>query len=73
MCNCSAKCGYNQVVAIWISLTHIFRKANDTITTIYLHQNKIGDDGAVALAESLKATLVTCILQVHVSIFLWQV
>ena len=48
-----------------------FRKGNDTITTIYLHQNKIGDAGAVALAESLKAMFVTCIL--HVSMFLWQV
>ena len=40
-----------------------FRKANGTITELELQHNKIGDEGAVALADSLKATLVTCVLQ----------
>ena len=38
-----------------------------------LRENYIGDAGAVSLAESLKATLVTCVLRVHVSLFLRQV
>ena len=37
-----------------------FRKANASITVMNLHSNKIGDKGAVALAECLTATLVTC-------------
>ena len=49
--------------------THTFRKANDTITTTNLGNNTIGDAGAIALAESLKATLVTCVLQVRASLF----
>ena len=57
----------------WFSLRHTFRKVNDTIAVMYLDRNTIGDAGAVALAESLKATLVTCVLQVCVSLFLWQV
>ena len=35
-------------------------EANQTITELYLHGNKIGSDGAVALAEALKAWLVMC-------------
>ena len=50
-----------------------FRKANGTITKLQLGSNEIGDEGAVALAESLKATLVTCVLQVRASLFFWQV
>ena len=33
-------------------------QANTSITTLYLYNNKIGDGGATALAEALKATLV---------------
>ena len=40
---------------------------------MYLARNKIGDAGAIALAESVKATLVKCVLQVRVSLFFWQV
>ena len=57
----------------WFTLRHTFRKANDTITKLDLGSNEIGDAGACALADSLKATLVTCVLQVRVSLFLWQV
>ena len=49
-------------------LLHTFRKANGTITRIDLDGNKIGDKGAVALAECLKATLVTCVLQARASL-----
>ena len=52
---------------------HTFRKANGTITKIELGCNEIGDKGAVALAECLKATLVTCVLQVRASLFSWHV
>ena len=34
-----------------------FHKANHTITELYLDGNKIGDDGAVALADAVKALL----------------
>ena len=37
-----------------------FRKANASITVMNLSFNKIGDKGAIALAECLTATLVTC-------------
>ena len=47
---------------------HTFRKANGTITKIDLQCNKIGDKGAVALAECLKATLVTCVLQARATL-----
>ena len=52
---------------------HIFRKANGTITRIELGYNKIGGRGAAAFAECLKATLVTCVLQVRASLFSWHV
>ena len=49
---------------------HTFRKANGTITRIDLqYGNKIGDKGAAALAECLKATLVTCVLQARATVF----
>ena len=35
-----------------------YHKVNKTITKMYLWKNNIGDGGAIALAESLKATLV---------------
>ena len=47
---------------------HTLRKANGTVTRIDLGCNEIGDKGAVALAECLKATLVTCVLQVRASL-----
>ena len=50
-----------------------FRKANGTITELELQYNTIGDEGAVAFAESLKVTLVMCVLQVRASLFLWRV
>ena len=41
---------------------HGFRKANGTITKLVLKRNEISDAGASALAESLRATFVTCVL-----------
>ena len=35
------------------------RKANATLTTVRLHNNKIGDRGAVALAGAVQALLAT--------------
>ena len=37
-----------------------FRKVNATMTMMNLGCNNIGDKGAIALAECLKATLVMC-------------
>ena len=73
VCNRSAKRGCSQVVAMIGLRSQIFRKANDTITKMDLWNNKIGDAGAAALAESLKAMFVTCVLQVRTSLFLWHV
>ena len=50
-----------------------YHKVNKTITMILLEYNMIGDAGAVALAESLKAMFVTCVLQVRSALFLWPV
>ena len=36
-----------------------YNKANRSITKLYLDWNKIGDKGACALADALRATLVT--------------
>ena len=36
-------------------------KAKRTITVLHLDENKIGDKGACALADTLRATLVTCL------------
>ena len=57
--------GCSQVVAIIGLRSQILRKVNDTTTVMYLDRNTIGDAGAVALAESLKAMIVTCVLQVR--------
>ena len=36
-----------------------YNKANRSITELYLYRNTIGDKGACALADALRATLVT--------------
>ena len=40
-------------------------KANHTITVLNLGHNAIGDDGAVALADAIKALLVMCASPEH--------
>ena len=35
-------------------------KANTSLTTLWLHNNKVGDVGAAALAQALQATVLTC-------------
>ena len=35
-------------------------KANHTIECLCLHENALGDDGAVALADAIKVLLVMC-------------
>ena len=62
MWNRSAERWCSQVAAISGFRLHGFRKANGTITKLVLYHNKIGDAGASALAESLRATFVTCVL-----------
>ena len=44
----------------WCSLLRGTYKANTTLTVLQLWANSVGDAGAVALAEALKATVVTC-------------
>ena len=41
------------------------REANSTITFLSLRENHIGDEGAIALAAALTATLVMCFSRVH--------
>ena len=36
------------------------QKANATLTELYLRGNTVGDGGASALADALKATVLTC-------------
>ena len=36
------------------------QKANTTLTKLNLFKNRVGDAGAAALAEALKATVLTC-------------
>ena len=36
------------------------QKANASLTTLILDNNRVGDGGAAALADALKATVVTC-------------
>ena len=63
VCNRSAERWCSQVAAIIGFRLHGFRKkANSTITKLVLERNEIGDAGASALAESLRATFVTCVL-----------
>ena len=54
LCIRSAKPACSQALA---STVWKYQKANATITKIQLWGNKIGDGGAIALAESLKVTL----------------
>ena len=35
-------------------------KANATLTELNLYDNRVGDAGATALAEALRATVLTC-------------
>ena len=44
---------------LWQTRCPKFYKANRSITKLYLSGNKIGDKGACALADALRATLVT--------------
>ena len=44
----------------WCSLRRGNYKANTTLTKLHLDYNSVGDAGAVALAEKLTATVVTC-------------
>ena len=46
-------------------------EANNSITEIFLGDNNIGDGGAIALAESLKATLLTCFRLVRAMLSVW--
>ena len=54
LCIRSAKHACSQALASTVWKDH---KANDTITTLDLGFNNISDGGAIAMAESLKATL----------------
>ena len=36
------------------------QKANATLTALILNDNRVGDGGAAALADALKATVLTC-------------
>ena len=36
------------------------QKANTSLTALHLSGNRVGDAGATALAEALKATVLTC-------------
>ena len=36
------------------------QKANTSLTALHLDGNRVGDAGATALAEALKATVLTC-------------
>ena len=37
-----------------------YQEANRALDTLYLTHNNVGDAGAAALAEALKATVLTC-------------
>ena len=57
----------------WFSLRHTFRKVNDTITKLNLDRNTIGDAGAIALGRKSEGDDCDVVLQVRMSLFLWQV
>ena len=44
------------------SVVHVrdLREANSSLTTLNLFDNNIGDEGAAALADAVRATLVFC-------------
>ena len=45
-------------------------EANSSLTELHLSGNKVGAAGAVALAEALKATVVTCSHELRVRVLL---
>ena len=49
------------------SAKHI--QANSALTELNLYGNRVGDAGAVALAEALKALVVTCTHEVRLGAF----
>ena len=48
-----------------------YHKANGALTKLSLFQNKIGDTGAIALADALKATFAMCFSSGVASTFFW--
>ena len=44
-------------------------KANTTLKFLDLDNNKVGNEGAAALAEAVKATVLICGLELHVPSF----
>ena len=70
LCDRSAKHACSQVCASVGSLRKS-HEANNSITEISLSKNNIGDGGAIALAESLKATLLTCFRLVRAMLSVW--
>ena len=61
-----AKDAWSQALA---STSWKYHEANNTITVMYLSQNEIGDGGAIALAESLKATLLISFCSLCATLF----
>ena len=49
-----------------------YHKANRTITRLYLCRNVIGNEGAWALAEALKATLATLLASSAHTLIFWS-
>ena len=45
----------------WMVHARNLYEANSSLTTLSIWHNKIGNDGAKAMADALKATLVLCI------------
>ena len=46
-------------------------EANSALTELNLYENKVGDAGAVALADTLKATVVTCAHEFREDALVW--